>query len=217
MAGWVAIATPVLFKAGGDKGLFDSGQPLEGLLRIGAVLAVLACLAARPKAEAGSTPQQSVLNSAAAGPLAGGVLLVAISGFIALGAPTAAVYAVLLVAAAGMIAVHFAVPPLSAFVRRVLVSPFVMVAGGLYWTAIEAVVGAPGLAAVPRTALIDPQSVELALLFLLAFSAVYYAMLVYAPRQIADREGGWVVWALRYVAFVLSIALGVGWLRVLSG
>jgi hypothetical protein len=216
MAGWVAIASPLLFKAGGSKGLFDSGQPLEGLLRIGAVLAVLACLAARPKADAGRTPQQSVLNSAAAGPLAGGVLLVAISGFIALGAPTALVYAVLLVAAVGMIAVHFAVPPLSVFVRRVLVSPFVMVAGGLYWTAIEAVVGTPGVAAVRGAVLVDPHSAELALLFLLAFSAVYYAMLVYAPRQIADRDGGPVVWVLRYVAFVVSIALGIGWLSVLS-
>jgi hypothetical protein len=216
MAGWVAIASPLLFKAGGDKGLFDSGQPLQGLLRIGAVLAVLACLAARQKADAGSTSQRSLSDSGAVGPLAGGVLLVTVSGFTALGAPTAAVYAVLLVAVVGMIAVHFAVPPMSVFVRRVLVSPFVMVAGGLYWTAIEAVVGTPGVAAVRSTVLVDPHSAELALLFLLAFSAVYYAMLVYAPRQIADRDGGWVAWALRYIAFVVSIALGIGWLSVLS-
>jgi hypothetical protein len=216
MAGWVAIASPLLFKAGGARGLFDSGQPLEGLLRLGAVLAVMACLAARHKDDAGSAPQRSLSDSGAVGPLAGGVLLVTISGFTALGAPTAAVYAVLLVAAVGMVAVHFAMPPLSVFVRRALVSPFVMVAGGLYWTAIESVVGTPGAAAMRRGATIDPHSAELVLLFLLAFSAVYYAMLVYAPRQIADREGGWVVWLLRYVAFVVSIALGIGWLSILS-
>jgi hypothetical protein len=212
----VAIASPLLFRAGGDKGIFDSGQPLEGLLRLGAVLGVLACLAARRKEDGGAAPPRSLLNSGAVGPLTGGVLLVTISGFIALGAPTPVVYAVLLVAAVGMIAIRVAVPPLSGFVKRALVSPFVMVAGGLYWTVIESVVGTPGVAAVRRSALVDPHQAELALFFLLAFSAVYYAMLVYAPRQIADREGGLVVWVLRYAAFVVSIALGIGWLSILS-
>jgi hypothetical protein len=48
------------------------------------------------------------------------------------------------------------------------------------------------------------------------FSAVYYAMLVFAPRQIAEREGGGVEWVLRYLLFVVSIVLGIGWLGVLS-
>jgi hypothetical protein len=50
--------------------------------------------------------------------------------------------------------------------------------------------------------------------FLVAFSAVYYAMLIFAPRQVADREGGLVVWALRYLMFLGGIALGTGWPRV---
>jgi hypothetical protein len=216
IAGWVAIANPLLFRAGGDKGIFDSGQPLEGLLRLAAVLGVLVCLAARRKDDDGATPPRSLMNSGAVGPLTGGLLLVTISGFIALGAPTPVVYVVLLVAAVGMIAIRLAAPPLSLFVKRALVTPFVMVAGGLYWTVIESVVGTPGVAAVRRTALADPHQAELALLFLLAFSAVYYAMLVYAPRQIAEKEGGRVVWVLRYAAFVVSIALGIGWLSILS-
>lgn len=91
-----------------------------------------------------------------------------------------------------------------------------MIAGGLYWTFIESVVGTPGAAALRRSALLDPRGAELALFFLLAFSAVYYAILVYAPRQIAEREGGLVEWLLRYAAFVASIVLGLGWLRILS-
>ncbi len=150
------------------------------------------------------------------GPLSGALLLVAISAFSALGAPTPAVYATLLAAALGMIAIRLAVPPIGVLVRRLLVSPFVMIAGGLYWTFIESVVGTPGAAALRRSAPLDPRGAELALSFLLAFSAVYYAMLVYAPRQIAEREGGLVEWLLRYAAFVASIVLGLGWLRILS-
>jgi hypothetical protein len=216
MAGWVAVATPLIFRAGGDRGPFDAGQPIEGVLRLGAVAAVLACLAARRKVEAPGAPPGSLISRGAVGPLTGALLLVTIGGFTALTIPAAAVSAVLLAAAIGMIAVHFAVPPFSVGVRRALVSPFVMIAGGLYWSLIEAVVGTPGTSALRRSALVDPRGAELALFFLVAFSAVYYAMLVYAPRQIAEREGGWPEWILRYVAFVASIALGVGWLSVLS-
>lgn len=139
-----------------------------------------------------------------------------ISGFIALGAPTLVVYLALLAAAVGAIAIRVAVPPLSVFVRRAMVTPFVMVAGGLYWTLIESIVGTPGAAALRRNVPLDPHSAEPVLLFLLAFSAIYYAMLIFAPRQIAEREGGVIEWLLRYAAFVVSIVLGIGWLRILS-
>jgi hypothetical protein len=215
VTGWVAIASPILFKVGGDKGPFETGQPLEGLLRIAAVLGVVACLAARRKVDPGSPPQLSLLNRASVGPFVGGLLLVTISGFTALGAPTAAVYAVLLVAAIGIIAIRVALPPVSVLVRRALVSPFVMVAGGLYWTVIEQVV-TPGAASLRRSAPLDLRSVELPLFVLIAFSAIYYAMLIYAPRQIAEREGGIVEWLLRYAAFAASIALGIGWLSIIT-
>ncbi len=217
LAGWVAIASPFLFRLGGEKGPFDSGQPFEGLLRIGAVLAVVACLAARRKVEAGSPQQPSLLNRASVGPFFGGLLLVTISGFTALGAPIGAVYAVLVLAVVAVIAIRVGVPPVGILVRRALVSPFVMVAGGLYWTLIESVVGTPVAATVRRSAAIDLRGAGPFLFFLIAFSAVYYAMLVYAPRQIAEREGGTVEWLFRYAAFVVSIGLGIGWLSILSG
>ncbi len=217
LAGWVAIASPLLFRVGGDKGPFDPGQPLVGWLRLGAVLGVLLCLAARRKGEAGSPRQTSLLNRASVGPFVGGLLLMTISGFTALGLPTFAVYATLLAAAAGMIATRLAVSPIGVVIRRALVSPFVMVAGGIYWTLIEQVIGTPGAATVRRNAPVDWHSAALPLFFLVAFSAIYYAMLIYAPRQIAEREGGAVEWVLRYAAFAFSIALGIGWLSILSG
>lgn len=216
MAGWVAVATPLIFRAGGDRGPFDAGQPIEGVLRLGAVAAVLACLAARRKVEDGAGPPSSLINRGAVGPLTGALLLVTISGFTALTIPAPVVSAILVAAAAGMVAIHFAVPPLPVAVRRALVSPFVMIAGGLYWSVIQAVVGTPGASSLRRSALLDPRGAELVLFFLVAFSAVYFAMLIYAPRQIAEREGGWLEWIIRYVAFVASIALGIGWLGVLS-
>jgi len=216
ITGWVAFASPLLFRVGGEKGPFDPGQPLAGAIRLGAVAGVLLCLAARQRQDPAAPRQQSMMNRGALGPFVGGLLLVTISGFTALGTANIVVYAAILIAAIGAVAVRFAAPPLSVPIRRALVSPFVMVASGLYWTFIEAVVGTPGAAAARHQVLLDPHAAELALLFLVGFSAVYYAMLIYAPRQVAEREGGLVEWLIRYLAFAASIVLGIGWLSVLS-
>ncbi len=215
IAGWVAIASPLIFRFDGKKGPFDPGQPIQGLVELASLLGVLLCLAARQKVDAGSPPQPSVVSRGAIGPLVGALLLVVISGFSALGASTPVVYVTLIAAAAAMVAIRVAGPPLGIFGRRALVSPFVMVAAGLYWTFIESVIGSSGSVTIRRFAPLDPHSAP-ALLFLFAFSAIYYAMLIFAPRQIAEREGGVIEWLVRYTAFVVSIVLGIGWLSVLS-
>ncbi len=213
LAGWVALATPALFRIQGGAGPFDSGAPLEGVLRLGAVLGALICIAARrPKAEIGDAGS-SVLERGAVGPLCGGLLLVGISGFTALEVPSGLALALVIAALVAMIAVHNAAPPLSVIARRALVTPFVMVAGGLFWSLIAAVIGEPGGTA-GAAVVASPQAATAAAAFLLAFSAVYYAMLVYAPRQVAERDGGVVTWLLRYALFVAGVVAGIAWPRL---
>ncbi len=210
----MALVTPLLFRVqGSPSGPFDSGRPLDGLVRLAAVLAALVCIAARRRPTVpGERPSP---NHAATGPLTGGLLLVTISGFVALDvSQPAIVLACLAAAAVLMLAVRLRAPALSTPVRRVLVSPFVLVTGGIFWSVIEEVTG-PGGLQVGHVSL-DPRAEPVALLFLAGFSAVYYAMLVYAPRQVAEREGGVVAWLLRYAAFALSVVFGLGWLRVLG-
>jgi len=38
-------------------------------------------------------------------------------------------------------------------------------------------------------------------------------MLIYAPRQVAEPEGGPVTWLVRYGIFLTSVIIGVAWLR----
>ena len=215
LAGWVAVVSPFVFRAGGDKGPFDSGQPVEGLLRLIAVVGVIVCLAVRhPKDEAA---KPSIINRASVGPFAGGLLLVLISGFTALDVPSSLVVWILLVVAAAALLVRFAGPPLSAPLRRALVTPFVVVAGGIYWNVIAQVAGIRGFVVTGATSAIDRNTALVALGFLALFSAVYYAMLIYAPRQVAEPEGGLLEWVLRYVVFLASILLGLGWLAAVAG
>jgi hypothetical protein len=210
IAAWVALATPVLFRVQGGSGPFDSGAPLLGVIRLAAVLGALSCLAARR--DPGSR-ERSLIQRGAIGPLTGGLLPVAISGFTALSITSGVGVALVIAAGAAMIAVHLLVPPLNIAARRVLVTPFVMVAGGLFWTFIAAVSGEPG-SATPAAAIANPQTAVAASAFLLAFSAVYYAMLVYAPRQVAEREGGLLTWLLRYALFVAGVLFGLAWPRL---
>jgi hypothetical protein len=216
MAGWVAVASPILFRSGGDRGPFDAEQPLQGLLRLGAVLCVIVCLAVRRPPEASTKTEPSLLNRGAVGPLVGGILLVTISGFTALDTPSRFVLPVLVGAAIVAVVVRFAAPPLPTIARRALVSPFVIVTAGIYWNLIAQLTGGHGFTITPSQAIADPHTAELILGILVAFSAVYYAMLIYAPRQIAEREGGLVEWAIRYVLFAVSIFLGIGWLGLFS-
>ncbi len=215
MSAWIAIASPIIFRASSDKGPFDAGEPIQGIIRLLAVLGVLICIAARRPASEGLS-ERSILNRASVGPFVGGLLLVVISGFTALGTPQEVVLLVLAGAVIAMVATRVAVPPIPVAVRRALVSPFVMVAGGIYWTVIEAVAGTPGFASAREHPLLGGWAAPAALGFLAVFSAVYYAMLIYGPRQVAEREGGTLEWALRYGIFLVSIVLGIGWLAIVA-
>ncbi|HEX7490849.1 MAG TPA: hypothetical protein VF337_03995, partial [Candidatus Limnocylindrales bacterium] len=61
-----------------------------------------------------------------------------------------------------------------------------------------------------------PEAPALALVVLIVASAIYYAMLIYAPRQIVEQEGTPLIWLRRYGLFVVSVVLGIAWLGVLG-
>lgn len=215
LAAWVSIATPLLFHAQGGGGPFDSGAPLLGALRIVAVAGTLICLAARRAPGDAAAAGRSITNSGAIGPLAGAILLVTISGFTALDLPRGAGTFIVIAAVAAMVLVHFAVPPLAAPVRRALVTPFVLVSGALFWTFIAAISGEPG-SATPEAGIANAATALAAGGFLIAFSGVFYAMLIFAPRQVADREGGVVTWLFRYALFAAGVIAGLAWPRLLG-
>jgi hypothetical protein len=215
LAAWVAVASPILFRQQGGEGPFDAGAPLLGALRLLAVAGTLICLAARRPPQGVTDHRSSVVLGGAIGPLVGALLLVTISGFTGLDLGSGVGVVLIIVAVVAMIAVHVAVPPLPTPVRRALVTPFVLVSGGLFWTFIAAISGEPG-SATPAVGVSNPRTALAAIGFLIAFSAVFYTMLIYAPRQVADRDGGLVTWVLRYALFVAGVVFGLAWPRLLG-
>jgi hypothetical protein len=214
LAGWVAIVAPAAIHLQPASGIFDPGRPLDGLAGIVAIAGATVCLVTRPA----DTPASGLGISGAVGPFVGGLLLVILSTASALELSEAAGVA-LAVAIAGLAVVaRLRWPKVPAIVRRALVTPYVLVAGGLFWSLIGAVTsGGDVVTGIRQAAPSDIRGVLPIVGFLLAFSAIYYAMLVYAPRQVAEREGGPVAWIVRFALFVASVAFGAGWLLILGG
>ena len=52
--------------------------------------------------------------------------------------------------------------------------------------------------------------------FLVAFSGVFSVMLIFAPRQVAEREGGVVTWLVRYALFAVGVIVGLEWPRLVG-
>jgi hypothetical protein len=240
LTGWIAIAAPLLAVAGGTAGPFDAGHPLQGLLQLIGFGGALACLATR-NSDASSTssphgspladgafvaetaaatpaPRPGVLDSAAVGPLTGGLLLVGGSAFAQLGLAPESVFLPTLVAVVALGLLQARLPAVPTDVRRAFVTPYLLAAGGLFWGVVHEVTGSLDLRAQFGGSVTGMSSGVASVIGLLALgAAVYYAMLIYAPRQIAEREGGPIVWVARFALFLAGVALGLGWLSVLGG
>jgi hypothetical protein len=215
LAGWIAVVAPLAGRIDGAAGPFDPGRPIDGVLCLLGVLGALICLATG-RSDAPTDAGPGALERASIGPLTGGLLLVAFSGSDGLGLTGVLAWAVLITGIVVVVAFRLRWPRLTTTVRRALVTPFLLATGGIFWTIIDEVAGGGsllgGVAAgtTPGAAL---QEIAFVVGILAAFSAVYYAMLIYAPRQVAEPEGGPVTWLVRYAIFLISVIVGVSWLR----
>ena len=221
LAGWIVVAAPLLAVAGGSAGPFDSGHPLTGLLLLTGFAGAIACLATRSSdtESAGPSPARwSVLDSGAVGPLVGGLLLVGGTAFAELGFDPLAAFYPTIVAVLVLSVAQSHLPAVPTSVRRALVTPYLLSAGGIFWSIVHIVTAGMDLRGQFGTSLTGLSSGVATVLGILTLcAAVYYAMLIYAPRQIADREGGAIAWLARFALFLASVILGISWLSLLGG
>jgi hypothetical protein len=220
LAGWVGLANPLLTRSSGNGDPFTPDRPLEGALQLLGVAGAIACLATRTAAVtpdgSRSSDDRSGEYGAYIGPATGGLMLVGASGVAGLGfAPESAMLPVF-GAVAFLPLFRNLLPALSPRTRRALVTPFVLAAGGIFWSFVRGATGGAGLFRDVGSLIAVAPSVAPLLGLLTLAAAVYYAMLVFAPRQIADREGGPAVWLFRFGLFMAGLLLGFGWLGVLG-
>ncbi len=222
LTGWVAVGEPVLRLGGigitGTYGaLADSHDPLLGLLYAAAI--VLAVLSLALRAAPGS-PEAVARGGELAivfGPFTGGVLLLGAIAAANLGLPGPTV--VVGAAAVGLVVLVLSsrLPAPPSPVRRLLIEPYVFLAAGLFNATMAEVTPGLGLgvvgASTPGGLL---AAIGLTAGIVALFSSVFYAMLVYAPRQLEDPRRGLAGWAGRYALFVAGVLVGSTWLQALG-
>ena len=215
LAAWLAVVDPLSSVAGP---LTES--PLNGVVMVVAGLLAVACLATRPPDQPGvhlTDDDRTAPRWIIAGPLVGGIAIISSTGFDQIGIADVDLSGLVLLVAVAAIALNRWLPVVSATTRRLLVLPFMLVAGGFF----------NGLAAaIVET--IDPGQVTAAIgtpawgvtsfivLMVIGGLAAFYAMLIVAPRQLADPEDAGARWVVRFVLFLVASLVGIGWLTLIG-
>ncbi|HET9457973.1 MAG TPA: hypothetical protein VFO78_11560 [Candidatus Limnocylindrales bacterium] len=230
LLGWGAVGWPltaVLFGSVDLGSIFDVGHPVRGLLWVGATVGALVVLGSRNADEPPDRTEEALGRRLATfGPLVGGMSLVAAGGFAALGLPEdpamglVFVVSIVLIVAAGL----GRQKPLPRATRRALVTPFILVAAGLFNGTMASIAPGPanvgdalggGLIEAGENAVLVGLGLVVGLFVLIA--APFYAMLVFAPRRLAEPEGSPLAWLLRFALFTFGSLLGISWLAASGG
>jgi hypothetical protein len=207
---WLVIVQPLLFPPSVDSQAGQRPDLLVGLLDLAGLLALVACLAARsqPGVVSGLVGNGEPLY--AVGPLFGAFALAVEDTGARLG--SAANLELLPIAAAIVTAVVVRrfVPPLSAVQRRILVTPFILITSRFFGEFLSGLADMFDLRGLASGVASSGDVAGTAFLLLIGSAAVliFYVMLVFAPRQVAEREGSPRTWTIRFLLFLVSLAVG---------
>jgi hypothetical protein len=205
---WLIVGPLLLPGQVGDTAL-DRPDPLAGLLGIVALCGVAVCLGSRSRDGIQSGLVAGGDVAYAVGPLTGALLFALYSTNAHLGLGDGLAWLPIALAIAAGVAAHWLLAPLAIEQRRALVVPFVLLTSGAFSEMISGIAGIFDL----RLSIDAIRTGQLSeTLFVVGLGTlaclVFYVMFVFAPRQIAEREGTPVNWAVRFGAFVLSLSLG---------
>lgn len=219
---WNALGVPLVALSALRPVVELGNEPhtLAGIIQLLAAIGAIVAIATRPAGNApGAQPTITMgVLTAIIGPLVGGVAFVAGSASTYLGvALDGPVIGVTFLAIVGAMAFGDRLPVLDARVRRLLVLPFILVATGIFnGFAADLLAGLDPRLLGAASLSAEGGLVLFFVVMLIGGLAFFYAALVAAPRILAD-PGHSGFWPLRFVVFVASAVLGIGWLTALAG
>jgi hypothetical protein len=218
LAAWLGFLEPLGAAAGGSS---LAEGPLAGAVMVGATLMAIVCLATRPPDQPGvhlTDDERVAPRWILAGPLVGGTAIISATGFEQLGIRDVDLSGIVLLVAVGAIALNRFLPVLPALTRRLLVLPFMVVAGSLFNVLTAGILGTLDPAGMVASIGTPMWGFTAFILLMVGGSlAAFYAMLIVAPRQLADPEDGGFRWVIRFVLFLVASLTGIGWLTVMAG
>lgn len=224
LAGWNAAGVP-LVAAGGLAPILtlgDGPNTVAGIVQLFAVAGVIVAIATRPS---GMAPSDAKLIGEVRlgfmGPLVGAVAFVSgsASTYLGFGVDGLAIGTAFLAIIAAML-LGDRLPVLDANLRRALILPFIGVSAGIFNGFAADMLDGLDVGQLLTSLTVDQTGFGVFIVtMLVAGLAFFYAALVVAPRVLVTPEdaGGWLLWPLRFVLYVVSAVLGIGWLAVIAG
>lgn len=222
LAAWNAAGVPIVALSGLSPivELGDAPDPVAGTVQLVAVLLALVAVATRPTGSIDvGIPLGTDGRLAFYGPLIGAVTFVSGSAaaYLGLGIDGLIVGTSFLVITGAMVFGN-RLPVIDAGLRRALVVPFIFVCAGVFDGFAADILGELDVPALIGSLTVDDTGFGIFIVtMLVAALAVFYASLVVAPRMMVDPEAvaGCLAWPLRFVLYLVSAALGIGWLAAL--
>jgi len=227
LAGWNVAGVPLV--AAGTLApilsLGDSPNALAGWVQLLAVIAAIVAIATRPY---GVPPFPTMEGTGIdarmgfIGPLIGAVAFVAgsASAYLGFGIDGPVVGLAFIVIIAAMILGN-RLPVIDRGLRRALILPFILVSGGIFNSFAADILDGLDVGALIGSVTVDETGFGLCVVFMVvAGLAAFYAALVFAPRVLVEPDldpQGCLVWPLRFVLYLVSAVLGIGWLAVIAG
>jgi len=201
LLGWLLVGAPIGRLIGG----LATGDGPSGLIWVGSVVLAVVVVATRsPGDPAISFDGASSPRSYAPLPFLLSLSIVADQGMERLGLESDWVIGVafLVTMASYVLAPHL--PSLPRAIRRLMIVPFLLIAGTVFGGLVSDLSGLFDY----RPLLGDPTTTPSAFLGLLGldvlFSGFFYLAFVFAPRMVAEAEGSWRAWLVRYAAFLAA-------------
>jgi hypothetical protein len=208
MALVAAVVIPAVDGSMGNAGTATgSGDPstLTGIVGLLAVLGVIACVLTRGPGESSPLADgQLTLQGWARFPLAAGVGIVAERTIPGLGLDPGALVGIAFLATFAGALLHPKLPVVPVVARRAMVLPMVIVAAGAFNQIIGGDIGQVLVDIAGGTA---PAGEAAFWPLIVAAALTMYAMLVIAPRSIADPGASGPAWMARFLFLLASVSL----------
>jgi hypothetical protein len=215
LAGWNLVSIPVGVALGGSWSGSDP-DPLVGIVELVAILGVIVAIGTR-------TPDAPPLQAEwfrgwiLAGPLVGATGLIGSNASDRLGLDLGILGVLTLLTIVGAFVFADRLPVLPELHRRLLTAPFIFVTAGFFSDFIAGLLDDLDLDELAQ-ALLSGSSTAPAQLWIAAFlgfalvaaAALFYAMLVMAPRELAAPEPNPRAWLTRFVLFLVTAVIGAG-------
>lgn len=216
LAAWLGVVAPGV-SALGDPDL--ASGPLAGIVMVGATLLAIVCLATRPPDQPGVPLSEEAMAPRwiLAGPLVGGTAIISATGFEQLGVRNVDLSGLVLIVAVAAVVANRWLPVVAAPIRRALVLPFMLVAGSFFSGLAAGIVDSVTIGDL-LGAIGTPEWGIAAFVAIMVVGglAAFYAMLIVAPRQLADPEDAGLRWVVRFALFLVAALTGIGWIALLA-